>query len=141
MSSQFSKVYACYVWKQWEIWLQNCKMDTENNPMHVNPKHKWCMEKSNFLKKQSNLMQKLLKTQYLMNEMHEYEIKSFSKKTWIQPRSSKNKIFNQFVLKSQILQHILHQNQGTCNLGWPQQDHTQYNVPSLAKSNLYSVCN
>ena len=26
-------------------------------------------------------MQKLLKTQYFMNEMHEYEIKSFSKKT------------------------------------------------------------
>ena len=37
--------------------------------------------------------------------------------------------------------HILHQNQGTYNLGWPQQDHTQYNVPSLAKSNLCSVCN
>ena len=29
--------------------------------------------------KQSNLMQKLLKSQYFMNEMHEYEIKSFSK--------------------------------------------------------------
>ena len=37
--------------------------------------------------------------------------------------------------------HILHQNQGAFNLGWPQQDYTQYNVPSLAKSNLYSVCN
>ena len=29
--------------------------------------------------KQSNLMQKLLKAQCFMNEMHEYEIKSFSK--------------------------------------------------------------
>ena len=29
MSTQFSKVYACYVWKQWEIWLQNYKMDTK----------------------------------------------------------------------------------------------------------------
>ena len=29
--------------------------------------------------KQNNLMQKLLKAQYFMNEMHEYEIKSFSK--------------------------------------------------------------
>ena len=39
-------MYACYVWKQLEIWLQNRKMDTEkNNAMHVNPKHKWCMEK------------------------------------------------------------------------------------------------
>ena len=27
------------------------------------------------------------------------------------------------------------------NLGWPQQDHTQYNVPSLTNSNLCSVCN
>ena len=22
-------MYACYVWKQWEVWLQNCKIDTE----------------------------------------------------------------------------------------------------------------
>ena len=29
MSTQFSKVYACYVWKQWNIWLQNYKMDTK----------------------------------------------------------------------------------------------------------------
>ena len=29
LSTQCSKVYACYVWKQWEIWLQNCKMDTK----------------------------------------------------------------------------------------------------------------
>ena len=36
--------------------------------------------KIKFLKKQSNLMQKLLKAQYFMNEMHEHEIKSFSKK-------------------------------------------------------------
>ena len=27
------------------IWLQNCKMDTKNNAMHVNPKHKLCMKK------------------------------------------------------------------------------------------------
>ena len=25
--------------------LQNYKMGTENNAMHVNPKHKWCMKK------------------------------------------------------------------------------------------------
>ena len=37
--------------------------------------------KIKFLKKQSNLMQKLLKAQYFMNEMHEYEIKSLKKKT------------------------------------------------------------
>ena len=39
------------------------------------------------------------------------------------------------------IKHILHQNQWAYNLGWPQQDHTQYNVQSLAKSNLCSVCN
>ena len=37
--------------------------------------------KIKIFKKQSNLMQKLLKAQYFMNEMYEYEIKSFSKKT------------------------------------------------------------
>ena len=37
--------------------------------------------------------------------------------------------------------HILHQNQGAFNLGWPQQDRTQYNVSSLTKSNLCSVYN
>ena len=39
------------------------------------------------------------------------------------------------------IKHILHQNQGAYNLGWSQQDHTQYNVPSLANSNLCNVCN
>ena len=29
LSTQCSKVYACYVWKHWEIWLQNYKMDTK----------------------------------------------------------------------------------------------------------------
>ena len=43
-------MYACYVWKQWEIWLQNCKMDIENIAMHVNPKHKWCMKKNRLVK-------------------------------------------------------------------------------------------
>ena len=28
--SIFSKVSAYYVWKQSEIWLQNCKIDTKN---------------------------------------------------------------------------------------------------------------
>ena len=35
--------------------------------------------KNQLFEKQNNLMQKLLKAQYFMNEMHEYEIKSFSK--------------------------------------------------------------
>ena len=36
-------------------------------------------KKSNFFEKQSNLMQKLLKAECFINEMHEYEIKSFLK--------------------------------------------------------------
>ena len=28
---------AWCVWKQWEIWLQKCKIDKENNIMHANP--------------------------------------------------------------------------------------------------------
>ena len=35
--------------------------------------------KIKFFEEQSNLMQKLLKVQYFMNEVHEYEIKSFKK--------------------------------------------------------------
>ena len=49
--------------------------------------------------------------------------------------------FQPIVLKNSNIKHILHQNQGTYNLGWPQQDHTQYNVPSLVKSNLRSMYN
>ena len=35
--------------------------------------------KVNFFEKQSKLMQKRLKTSYFMNEMHEFEFKSFPK--------------------------------------------------------------
>ena len=35
--------------------------------------------KNQLFEKQNNLMQKFLKAQYFMNEMHEHEIKSFSK--------------------------------------------------------------
>ena len=86
-------------------------------------------------------MQKFLKTQSFMNKIHEYHMKSFSKTLEFNPDLPKNKIFNQFVLKNSKIKHILHQNQKTFNLGWPQQDHTQYNVLSLAKNNLCSVCN
>ena len=48
-------------------------------------------------------MQKLLKAQYFMNEMHEYEIKSFSKTLEFNPDPSKTRFFNQFVSKTQIL--------------------------------------
>ena len=55
-------------------------------------------------------MQKLLKAQYFMNEMHEYEIKSFSKTLEFKPNlpktsfsiklSSKTQTINIFALRS-----------------------------------------
>ena len=76
-----------------------------------------------------------------MNEMHEYEMKSFSKMLEFNTDLPTTRFSINLSSKTQTLKHILHQNQGTCNLGWPQQDHTQYHVLSLAKNNLCSVCN
>ena len=85
-------------------------------------------------------MQKLLKAQCFMNEMQEYEIKSFSKTLEFNPDLPKQDF--QFICpQNSNIKHILHQYQGTCNLGWPKQIHTQYHVLSLAKNNLCNVCN
>ena len=46
-------------------------------------------------------MQKLLKAQYFINEMHEYEFKSFSKTLELNPDLPKTSFPNQFVLKTQ----------------------------------------
>ena len=143
-------MYACYVWKQWEIWLQNCKMDiktmqcmwilntndawkfflvkylkTENfqfrsiehrsntnrvrqtQTKNFNCSFDWSKNKfdrskvwkiQNF-EKRSNLMQKLLKAQYFMNEMHEYEIKSFSKTLEFNPDLPKSRFSINLSLK------------------------------------------
>ena len=48
-------------------------------------------------------MQKLLKAQYFMNEMHEYEIKSFSKTLEFNPDLPKTSFFNQLSSKTQTL--------------------------------------
>ena len=53
-------------------------------------------------------MQTLLKVQYFMNEMHEYEIKSFSQTLEFNPNLPKTSVFNQFVLKNSNIKHILH---------------------------------
>ena len=50
------------------------------------------MKKNQKFEKQSNLMQKLLKAQYFMNQMHEYEIKSFSKTLEFNPDISKTSL-------------------------------------------------
>ena len=63
--------------------------------------------KINFLKKQSNLMQKLLKAQYFMKEMHEYEMKSFSKTLEFNP-DLQNQDFQSICPQSANIKHILH---------------------------------
>ena len=46
-------------------------------------------------------MQKLLKAQYFMNKMHEYELKCFLKTLVLNPDLSKIRFLNNFFLKSQ----------------------------------------
>ena len=60
--------------------------------------------------KQSSFMQKLLKPQYFMNEMHECELKSFSKTLEFNLDLPKTKIFNQFVHKTQALNIFCNKN-------------------------------
>ena len=50
MSTQFRKVYACYVWKKIRDITTKLQDGYKNNAMQVNPKHKWYMEKSTFWK-------------------------------------------------------------------------------------------
>ena len=59
--------------------------------------------KNQIFEKQSILMQKLLKAHCFIKKNVWVWDKKFFKNTWIQPRSSKIKIFNQFVLKAQTL--------------------------------------
>ena len=80
--------------------------------------------KKQILEKQSILMQKLLKAYCFMNKMHENEMKSFSKTLEFNTDLPTTRFSLNLSSKTQTLKHILHQNQGTCNLGWPQQDHT-----------------
>ena len=122
-------MYACYVWKQWEIWLQNCKMDTKTM------QYMWILNKNDTWKKKKLIKPKFL-SQFQLIEKQVWSIESleksdfwktehfntetpqitlfyiknawvwdekFFKNTWIQPRSSKIKISNQFVLKAQTL--------------------------------------
>ena len=46
-----------------------------------------------------------------------------------------------FTPKFSTLEHILYQNHRIYNLRWPNQIHIQFHVLSLAKNNLWSVCN
>ena len=76
--------------------------------------------------------------------------------SWMKCMSMNLKVFQKHLLSTQnfqkqdydticpqisINEHILYQNQRTYNLGWPNQLHTQFHVLSLAKNNLWNVCN
>ena len=63
----------------------------------------WKYGKLKFLENKGSFMQKPLKRIYFINKMHDYEFKSFSKNIWIQPWSSKNKIFTLFVPKTESI--------------------------------------
>ena len=71
-------------------------------------------------------MKKLLKAQYFINRMNEYEMKCFSKTLVLNlDLPKKKKKIQSIFLKFSNFKHILHYNQGIFNLGWPKQDHTQ----------------
>ena len=92
------------------------------------------------LKNKGSFMQKPLKPLYFMNEMYEYEFKSFPKTLEFNPDLPKTR-FSHFCPQNSNKEHILYQNQGAHNLGWPNQIHTRFHVLSLEKNNLCSMCN
>ena len=53
-------------------------------------------------------MQKLLKAQYFMNEMHEYEIKSLKKKHLNSTQIFQKQVFQSICPQSANIKHILH---------------------------------
>ena len=73
---------------------------------------------------------KCMKMSLNVFQKHEFSTQNF-----------KIKIFTLFIPKISNIKHILHQNQGTYNLGWSKQIHTQYHILSLVKNNMCSVCN
>ena len=63
--------------------------------------------KIEFLKNNKSFMQKTLKPTYFMNEMHEYEFKSFSKTLEFNPDLSKQD-YDTFCPQNSIKEHILY---------------------------------
>ena len=86
-------------------------------------------------------MQKPLKPIYYINEMHDYEFKSFSKTFEFNPDLPKTRFFTLFVPKTQSINIFYIKNQETYNLGWPNKLHIHFHVLSIEKNNLCNVCN
>ena len=63
--------------------------------------------KIEFLKNNKSFMQKTLKPTYFMNEMHEYDFKSFSKTLEFNPDLSKQD-YDTFCPQNSIKEHILY---------------------------------
>ena len=74
----------------------------KNQRRSIKNLEKWIFEK------QSKLMQKLLKAHCIMNKMHEYELKSFSKTLEFNPDLPKQ-VFQSNCPKKSNIKHILHQ--------------------------------
>ena len=107
MSTQFSEVYACYVWKQWEIWLQDCKKDKKKSMQYMwilNINDAW---KNQIFEKQRNLCRNFSKHNISWMKCMSMRLKVFQKKKKktleFNPDLPKTIFFNQFVSKTQIL--------------------------------------
>ena len=72
--------------------------------------------KLDFLKNSRNFVQKTLKSIDFMNEMHEYEFKSFSKTFVFNPKLSKTRLWHLFAPKFQSKEHILYQKRRICKV-------------------------
>ena len=84
----------------------------------------WNSRKNRFLKNQRNFVQKPLKALNLMNKMHEYKIKCFSKTQVLNPVFQTMR-FSIHSLKFSSIKYVLHKTQGIFKLGWSNQKHTQ----------------
>ena len=75
----------------------NCNFNQSSN------KFDWSkIWKNQIFEKQSKFMQKLLKAWYFMNEMHEYEIKSFSKTLELNPNLMFSKLLVPRILMPRV---------------------------------------
>ena len=80
------------------------------------------LEKQNFLKKNNLVFEKLLKALNIMNKMHEYEMKFFSKTQVLNPVFPKLRFSNILPLNSQIQNMFRTRTQNNYKLGWSDRD-------------------
>ena len=108
LSTQCSKVYACYVWKKWEIWLQICKMDTKTMQCMwiLNPNDAW--KKKNFGQNHRN-WKFFSCDRSNINRVRQTQTKNFNRNfDWSKNRFDRSKVWkNQIFEKQSILMQKL----------------------------------